>query len=860
MEDRRLLRTLTWDGNANSANTWSTAGNWQENAVPAAGDVLIFPASVSGADLNTNNDLGFRVYERIEFARSGYVIRGKQFAVGSGGIRSSGAGENQIQTSTQFRRTVTDVDPTIETVGATKLTFTSVVQSLTGTNLVKSGSGVLKYAGSVANTLSGTTRITEGNLELAKSTKGLNAIAGPLVLEGSSQAILLQSEQINGPVTLNPGTRLELGGQVETVGLLSLGADSIVSGTSASKLILSQDVQGLSGRTFAVARIEVGKVKLSRGGSNPATVVRLPGLNAVGMTLLINAAIEGLALRQEGGTLVMGGAAANTYTGETVVALGELVLDKPDGVLAIPGNLTITKTTPGAFAQVTLNGEGQVSQFSNLTMAGTAILELNGHRFLQASGSSAADAFTTLTMTGGTIRNSEPLGQFEMPAVVKILASASPSRIQAAAVFKRVSSTTKNTAKRFHSIDIASGATLVVENAVQQFVSVNPESRIDVTGLGTLEWTQRAGVPFDVRVNVANSRVLIHNQVANQGALVGSPGTLFETDPGAIVNVASGSLTAPAILSPGNSSTPVTSISMKEVFHGIHRMDLNGPGFDEFDRMIVTQPTLAGGGVFLFGTLDIRVNFASQVGNTFDIMRINTVAATEISMRNIDGTFLSNGSVFQAGGRSFRIDLVNDVASRLIRLTHVNTPPAFQDRVLSKTILEGEEAILTGRITEPDSEDTFILDVDWGDGVLEQIVVPPGSDPLLALRHRYVQDGRYNVNLAWRDQHGTSLRTAVETVKVINVGPRLHGLSADDTTTSGTPFSITGLVEDPGEQDPLTIRVDWGDGGPEEVMLLPQSRTFHLQHTFANSGHRTIRLIVTDDDTQIVETLRVRVR
>ena len=45
--------TRTWEGDVN--NNWNTAGNWAENAVPANGDVLVFPDNPVSRD--SNNDI-----------------------------------------------------------------------------------------------------------------------------------------------------------------------------------------------------------------------------------------------------------------------------------------------------------------------------------------------------------------------------------------------------------------------------------------------------------------------------------------------------------------------------------------------------------------------------------------------------------------------------------------------------------------------------------------------------------------------------------------------------------------------------------------------------------------------------------
>ena len=86
----------------------------------------------------------------------------------------------------------------------------------------------------------------------------------------------------------------------------------------------------------------------------------------VGGSLLIDSQITGTGslTKAGGGTLTFGGSAANTYSGDTIVDGGTLLLSKPDGVESVPGNLII-----GSSARGGPSGVAKISTASRLSAA-----------------------------------------------------------------------------------------------------------------------------------------------------------------------------------------------------------------------------------------------------------------------------------------------------------------------------------------------------------------------------------------------------------------------------------------------------------------------------------------------------------
>jgi hypothetical protein len=67
--------TYSWTGSANAS--WSNAGNWSPNGVPANGDTLIFPAGTANKT-NTNDLIGLELVDILvnDNGYPGYTLGG----------------------------------------------------------------------------------------------------------------------------------------------------------------------------------------------------------------------------------------------------------------------------------------------------------------------------------------------------------------------------------------------------------------------------------------------------------------------------------------------------------------------------------------------------------------------------------------------------------------------------------------------------------------------------------------------------------------------------------------------------------------------------------------------------------------
>ncbi|MCB8943691.1 MAG: DUF11 domain-containing protein [Ardenticatenaceae bacterium] len=188
----------------------------------------------------------------------------------------------------------------------------------------------------------------------------------------------------------------------------------------------------------------------------------------------------------------------------------------------------------------------------------------------------------------------------------------------------------------------------------------------------------------------------------------------------------------------------------------------------------------------------------------------------------------------------------------------VNIPPTL-DIIRFYEINEGQSITLTGIITDPGLLDSFVLQVDWGDGLTETINYPPGTSNFQQ-PHPYADDDpsvtpvdEYPINLILFDSDGSfSQQTAYATVH--NVTPTV-AIGPDMSVLLGQPITFTGTFTDPGLPDTFTLVWHLGDGTIISDTLTPV-------HLYAQSGTYTVTLAVTDDDNgtgqdQMLVTVRL---
>ena len=344
--------------------------------------------------------------------------------------------------------TITGAGFGLTLTGAGNGTISSIIGTGAGT-LTKNGAGTWTLSGTSANTYTGLTTITAGELDLNK-TAGVNAIAGNITIGGGSGTDtlkLLAANQISDTsvVTLtNAGSAVfNLNGNNETIGALTdatagasgasvqLGAGtltfgdstnhtfaSIISGTGGSVIKQGTGTQILSGdNTYTGGTtISTGTLQLGNGGTSGSIVgdVVNNGIFAVNRsdTFTFGGVISGAGVfRQLGtGTTVLTG--ASSYTGGTTISAGTLQLGNGGtsgsivGDVVNNGTFAINRSDTFTFGGV-ISGAGAFQQLGTGTTVLTGANTYTGPTIvdagaLLADGSLAAASAVTVN-SGATL-------------------------------------------------------------------------------------------------------------------------------------------------------------------------------------------------------------------------------------------------------------------------------------------------------------------------------------------------------------------------------------------------------------------------------------------------------------------------
>lgn len=173
-------------------------------------------------------------------------------------------------------------------------------------------------------------------------------------------------------------------------------------------------------------------------------------------------------------------------------------------------------------------------------------------------------------------------------------------------------------------------------------------------------------------------------------------------------------------------------------------------------------------------------------------------------------------------------------------------------------ILEGDTATITGSVTDPGVQDTFVARVNWGDGSESTVNV---VNHAFTADHSYVFPGLYQPVVRVTDDDG-GFTEQQALVDVANVAPTIGNQIVPPVFYEGIADAISGFINDPGTQDVFRVVVDWGDGSPLDALDRDSAnRAFEISHVYASAGYPTIQVGVTDADGEgSTITVPIRVR
>ncbi|MGD0139898.1 MAG: autotransporter-associated beta strand repeat-containing protein, partial [Tepidisphaeraceae bacterium] len=259
--------------------------------------------------------------------------------------------------------TITGSGDNLTLTGSGNGTLASFIGTNTGT-LTKSGSGTWTLTG--ANTYTGVTNVNAGALNihngsaLADTASVTVASGAALQLQGGISTTAAVGLTLNGTGTATNGALENVAGSNTYSGLIALGSNSTI-GSDAGTLTLSN-----TGTIIGSGN------NLTLTGSGNGNLASIIGTGA------------GTLAKSGSGTWTLNG--ANTYTGETVVNAGTLVVGV-NGALPDAG-VSVTGGTLQLGA-----GTGQ-AQMTSLSITGNGVLDVDNNHFILAYG--ASDPITTI--------------------------------------------------------------------------------------------------------------------------------------------------------------------------------------------------------------------------------------------------------------------------------------------------------------------------------------------------------------------------------------------------------------------------------------------------------------------------------
>jgi len=271
-----------WDGGATD-NNWSSANNWNPNAVPAnngtatvtfAGNTRLMP------NVDVNWDVLGVVFNNTAGA---FTMGGSQLT-----IRGSGITNNSTNTQTFGNNIVLNVGQTWSAASGDIL-VSGVVSGAGGATLTKTGAGLLTLSG--ANTFPGGLSIpaSGGPVRIQNSTAlgapgGANAIQFGAALQLLGNITAAETFLLNGSGISNDGLLRNISGNNAVTGDLTMFS-TCTFGSDAGSLTLS-GVISQSGGTYGVTKVGAGTVVLSGantyGGATTVNAGRLTVNNVSG--------------------------------------------------------------------------------------------------------------------------------------------------------------------------------------------------------------------------------------------------------------------------------------------------------------------------------------------------------------------------------------------------------------------------------------------------------------------------------------------------------------------------------------------------------------------------------------------------
>ncbi|MAE68140.1 MAG: hypothetical protein CMJ18_28150 [Phycisphaeraceae bacterium] len=282
--------------------------------------------------------------------------------------------------------------------------------------------------------------------------------------------------------------------------------------------------------------------------------------------------------------------------------------------------------------------------------------------------------------------------------------------------------------------------------------------------------------------------------------------------------------------------------------------------------VLVSDPIDENGTVTLSGTITdpgtrdtftLEVNWGEGAPETFSYAA-GTTSFSETHQYVDDNPTASSSNIYSIGLTLSDDDGGSHTDS--VTTTVNNLAPTLSDVSVTPSIDENGTVTLSGTIADVGTQDTFTLEVNWGEGAPETFNYAAGTTSF-SETHQYLDDNptgsdsdMYTIDLTLTDDDGGTDTDSVTTT-VSNVAPTLSGVSVTPSIDENGTVTLSGTIADVGTQDTFTLEVDWGEGTPETFSYAAGTTSFSEAHqylddnpTATGSDMYTIDLTLTDDD------------
>jgi PKD repeat protein len=194
-------------------------------------------------------------------------------------------------------------------------------------------------------------------------------------------------------------------------------------------------------------------------------------------------------------------------------------------------------------------------------------------------------------------------------------------------------------------------------------------------------------------------------------------------------------------------------------------------------------------------------------------------------------------------------DLVNPTVRGSVTLTLHNVAPVVSAfTVTPAAILDHESVTASGSFTDLSKNDSYTLELDWGDGSAKTVQTFTTKEPKqFSLTHTYLVGGAFTVTATVTDNDaGVGSATAPVVVTSLNTPPSALAVTAGAVLEGGTE-TLAATFVDPDAGDTHTASLDWGDGSaPQSLALLAGVTSFAPTHVYRDSGTFNATVTVAD--------------